>query len=117
MFAKARRNEASPPGIDVPVAGSGLLMRIEALGHDEIEFILGARHRDVKQAAFFLDLFARAGGHIGRNAAIDDIEDKDRLPFLPFRRMDRRQDQIVFVEQGLSGLVARGLRRVERKIG
>jgi hypothetical protein len=42
------RNESGPDRIHVPVAIAPLLMRIEALRHDQVQVILGARHRHIK---------------------------------------------------------------------
>jgi hypothetical protein len=51
-------DEARTGGIDVPVARRGLAVSEEALRHDEVQIVLGARHRDIKQPALFLDLVA-----------------------------------------------------------
>ena len=69
--------------------------------------VLRARHRDVEQAPLLLDLLARPGAHVRRNAAVDDVEDVHRLPFLALRGVNRRQDQVVVVEPGRAGLGAR----------
>ena len=63
------------------------------------KFVLGARHRDIEQPPLLLDLGRRAGGEVGRNAAVDDVEHEHRLPFLALGGMDGREDQIVLVEQ------------------
>ena len=89
----------------------------EALRHHQVQVVLGAGHGDVEQAAFFFELRAGAGAEIGGHAAIDHIEHVDRLPFLPLGGMDRRQDQIVLVEQRHAGLVAGGVGRIEREFG
>ena len=71
-----------------------------------------------EQAPLFLDLGCRSGTEIGGNAAVDDVQDEDRLPFLSFGRMDGRQDQIVLVGSGSGtwSLVASGRsRRVGRE--
>ena len=86
-------------GIDMAVARGGLLMREEALRHDEMQLVLGARHRDIEQPPLLLDLGGRAGAEIGRDAAVDDVEHEDRLPFLALGGMDGREDQVVLVEQ------------------
>ena len=109
MLADVRRYEARAPGIDMPVAGAGLLVRIEALRHDQVQFILSPRHRHIEEAPFLLDFLACAGGKVGRDAAIHHIEDRDRLPFLAFRGMDGGEDQIILIEQRLSRFVARGI--------
>ena len=67
-------NEARPRGIDVAVALRVLAVDEEALRHDQMQVVLCARHRDVEQAAFLLDLGRGAGAEVGRHAAIDDVE-------------------------------------------
>ena len=54
---------------------------------------------------------------VGRDAAVDGVEHEHRLPFLALGRMDGREDQIVLVEQRRAGLVAGGVRRIERELG
>jgi hypothetical protein len=45
----------------------------------------GSRHRDVEQAAFFHDVVCRSRSKIGGDAAVDDVQNKDRpLPPLPW---------------------------------
>jgi len=33
-----------------------------------------ARHSDIEKASFLLDLRRRAGGKVGRDAAVDDVQ-------------------------------------------
>ncbi len=117
MPADIRRDEPRATGIDVLIARARLAVRIEALRYDQIEFVLGARHGDIQKTPFLLDLFARAGGQVGRDAAIHHIQDRDGFPFLALGGMDGGVDEIIFVEQRLASFVACGLRRVEREIG
>ena len=114
---KALRNEARARRIDVAVALRVLAMREEALRHDQMQIVLGARHRDIEQPALLLDLGRGAGAEIGRDAAVDDVEHEHRFPFLALGGMDGREDQIVLVEQRHAGLVAGGVRRIERQFG
>jgi hypothetical protein len=58
---------------------------------------------------------AAPGAAIGHAAAIEDVEHEDRFPFLTLGGMDRREDQIILVEQRHACLVARRVRRIERK--
>ena len=99
------------------VAVGALPLNKEALRHDQVQMILGARHRDIKQPPLLLDLGLRSGGKVRRNAAVDHIENEDRLPFLALGRMDGREDQIILVEQRRAGAVAGGVRRIEREFG
>src|SRR5580704_12354423 len=84
---------------------------------NQMKMLLGAGHGDIEQAALFVDLRRIAGGHVGGDAAIDEVQHVDRIPFLPFGRMDRRQDQIILVEPGPAGFGARRIGRVERHFG
>src|SRR5215216_977630 len=110
-------NEARPGGIEVAVALRVLAVDEEALRHDQMEAVLCARHRDVEQPAFLLDFGRGAGTEVGRHAAVDDVEQIDRLPLLAFGGVDRRQDQIVLVEQRHAGLVAGRVGWIQRELG
>ena len=92
-------------------------MDVEALRHHQHQRVLGARHGDVEQPALLLDLLGAAGRHVGGDAAVDDVEDVDRLPLLPLGGVDGRQDQVVLVEQRHAGLRTRSPRRIEREVG
>ena len=46
----------------MPIAAAVLLPREEALRHDQVEMVLGARHGDVKQATLLLDFRRGPGG-------------------------------------------------------
>jgi hypothetical protein len=70
----------------MPVALGILSMGEEPLRHDKMQIILRARHRDIEQPAFFLDLGGGAGAEVGRDTAVDRVQDEDRFPFLPLRR-------------------------------
>ena len=56
----------------------------EPLRHHEMQVVLCARHSDVEQAAFFLDLSRRTGPEIRWYAAVDNIEYEHGFPLLPF---------------------------------
>ena len=101
----------------MPVALGILAMGEETLRHNEVKIVLGARHRDIEQTPLLLDLGGRPGAEVGGNAAIDDVEHEDGLPFLALGGMDRRKDQIILVEQRHACLVTRRIRRIERKFG
>jgi hypothetical protein len=72
----------------MPVALRILAMGEESLRNNEVKIVLGARHRDIEQASLLLDLGGRPGAEVGGNAAIDDIEHEDGLPFLALGGMD-----------------------------
>ncbi len=101
----------------MPIALGVLAMGEEALRHDRVQIVLRARHRDIEQPPLLLDFRRRAGAEIGGDAAVDGIEHEDRLPFLALGGMDRREDQIILVEQRHAGLIAGGVRRIERQFG
>ena len=79
--------------------------------------LFGTGHRDIKKAALFVNLRRLAGGHVGGDAAIDQVQHIDRLPLLTLGRMDRRQDQIILVEFGAAGFGAGRIGRVKRHFG
>src|ERR1700731_1945522 len=108
-------NETRSRSVDMPVALRILAMGEETLRNNEMKIVLGARHRDIEQTPLLLDLGGRPSAEVGGNAAIDDVEHEDRLPFLALGGMDRREDQIVLVEQRHACLVTRRIRRIERK--
>ncbi len=83
---------------------------------DQMEMLFRTGHSDIKEAALFFDLRRRVGGHVGRDAAIDEVQHIDRLPFLALGRMDPRQDQIILVEFTAAGFGTGRIRRIaERK--
>jgi hypothetical protein len=94
-----------------------LLSSIKAPRLYKIKVLSRTRHRHVEQPALLVDLLGVAGGHVRRDAAVHEIENKDGVPFLPFGGVDRRQDQIVFVEQRPARLRATRIRRVEGQFG
>src|SRR5450759_3269338 len=102
------RHEPRARRVHMAIAISRLLMSKEALRHDEMEIVLGARHRHIEQTALLLELCRRAGAEIGRDAAIDGVEHEDRLPLLSLGGMNRRKDEIILIAQWDSGLVAAG---------
>ena len=53
-----RRDEARAQRVHVAVAAVRLIVRVEALRHDDVELVLRARHRDVEQPPLLLDLVA-----------------------------------------------------------
>ncbi len=71
----------------------------------------------VKQATFLLELGRGAGSEVRGHAAVDDVQDVDRLPFLALGRVDGRQDQIVLVKKRDAGLIAGCVRWVQSEFG
>jgi len=101
------------------MAVAALLLRVheKPLRHDQVQVVFRARHRHVKKPPLLFDLGAGAGGEVGRKAAIDGVEDKDRLPFLPLGRMNGRENEVILLKQRIAGAGARCLRRIEGKLG
>ncbi len=89
----------------------------EALRHDEVEVVLGAGHRDVQQPPLLVELVLRPCAEVDGNAAIDGVHHEDRRPFLSFGGMDRRENEVILVEQRDAGLIAGGIGRIERELG
>ena len=106
MLQERRRDETGAGGEDAAVAVLRLAVDIEALRDDQRQFVPRPGHRDIEQPPLLLDLLRRAGREIGRDAAVDAIQDEDRAPFLPLGRMDGREDEIILVAQRRPRFVA-----------
>src|SRR6516162_4260369 len=82
--------------------------------------LAGARHGDIKETAFLLDLLWVADRHVRWYAAVRDVEHGNSIPFLPLCRMYSRQHEVVFIEMrrtrvGTGGLVDPGSARSESR--
>src|SRR5437660_1477902 len=97
-----------------PLSVAMTKLTVNRLAHEQMQIVLGAGHGDIQQPAFFLDLRGRSGAEIGGHAAIDHVKQEHRFPFLAFGGVDRRQDQVVLIQQGHASLVAGGIGRIER---
>src|SRR6266481_4398663 len=75
-----------------------LVRKVEPPRLQQMKMLARSCHRHIEKPALLVDLFGFAACHIRRNTAVDKIENKDRIPFLPLGRMNGRQDQIVLVE-------------------
>src|ERR1700739_1786384 len=102
---------------DVTTTMPGLLNSIKASRLHEIKAFPRTRHRHVEQPALLVDLLGSASGHVRRDAAVHEIENKDGVPFLSCGGVELRQDQIVVVEQWPARQSAAGIRRVEGEFG
>ena len=102
-------NEAAAHRQNVTIAVSMLMSAEESQWVHQVQMLPRARHGDVKEAAFFLDLLAAVDRHVRRNAAIGYVEYKHGIPLLALRRMDRRQHKVVFIEMRLTSFGAGGL--------
>src|SRR6516165_9845760 len=101
----------------MPVPVHPLLMRKEPLRNDHVQIILSPCHGDVEETALFLDLRCASCRPIRWDATIDTVQDEYRFPLLAFCRMDRRQDQVIFIDQWHSSFVAGCARWVECELG
>lgn len=61
---------------------AALSVNEKSLRDYDMQIVLCACHRDIEQAALLFQFLGGAGGQIGWNAAIDDIEDEDGFPLL-----------------------------------
>jgi hypothetical protein len=80
---------------------------------NQVQVLPGARHGDVKETAFFLDLFGTVDRHVGRDAGVRDVEHEYDVPLLALRRMDSRQHEIVLIEMRPTRLGAGSLGRIK----
>src|SRR3974390_1728374 len=117
MFAELTWNKPRAWRINMAVTLAVLVVRVKPLRQNDVQLVLGPRHGHVKQATLFFDLRDGPSGEVGWKTAIDCVEQEDGCPFLAFGGMDRRQDQIVLVEQRCPSLVTGRLRRVECELG
>ena len=61
-----------------------LLSSIKAPGLHKIKVLSRTRHRHEEQPALLVDLLGFAACHVRRDAAVDEIENKNGVPLLPF---------------------------------
>lgn len=66
------------------VSVARLLIPKKSCRHDQMQMLLGPRHRDIEQSPFFFDLLWVAGRHIGGDVAIGDVQHEYSIPLLPF---------------------------------
>ena len=89
-----------------------LVSKVEAQRLQQMKMLARPGHRHIEEPPLLVDLLRSAACHIRRNTAVDEVENKDRVPFLPLGGMNGRQDQIVLVEPRATGLGAAGIGRV-----
>jgi hypothetical protein len=82
MVQKACRNKAGSRRINVTIALRVLAMSKEALWHDEAQIVFRACHGDIEQPPLLLNLGGSSGAKIGWHAAVNNVEDEHRFPFL-----------------------------------
>jgi hypothetical protein len=84
MRQEVVRNEARARSVNMTIAMNALAMCEEALRDNQMQVIFCPGHRDVEQTPLFLDLSRGSHAEIGGNASVDNVEHKNRLPFLTF---------------------------------
>jgi len=84
---------------------------------DQVKMLFGTGHSDIKETALFVDLRRLPGWPCRRGCNHHEVQHIDCLPFLTLGRMNRRQDQIIFVEFRAAGFGAGRIGRVERHFG
>ena len=92
------RQKARPRRHHVTAAMAVLVRKVEAQRLQQMKMLARSCHRHIEKPALLVDLLGSAACHIRRNTSVDEVENKDRVPFLPLGRMNGRQDQIVLVE-------------------
>src|SRR5271169_7079666 len=90
-----------------------LVRKVETQRLQQMKMLARPGHRYIEEPALLIDLLGSAACHIRRNAAVDEVENEDHVPFLPLGRMNGRQDQIVLVELRAAGFGAAGIGRVQ----
>src|SRR6516164_11739018 len=78
------RQKARPRRHHVAAAMAMLVRKVETQRLQQIKMLPRPGHRHIEEPPLLVDLLEFAGCHIGRNAAVDEVENKDRVPFLPF---------------------------------
>ena len=71
-----------------------LVRKVEAQRLQQMKMLARSCHRHIEKPALLVDLLEFAACQIRRNAAVDEVENKDRVPFLSLRRMNGRQDHL-----------------------
>ena len=94
-----------------------LVRKVEAQRLQQMKMLARSGYRHIAKPALLVDLLGSAACHIRRNTSVDEVENKDRVPFLPLGRMNGRQDQIVLVELRAAGSGAAGIGRVQYHLG
>src|SRR6266511_863073 len=83
----------------------------------DVQGVAGPGQRDVEQASLLLDVVGVPGGHVRGDHAVGCVDEVDGVPLAALGRMDRRQDQVVLVEQRRTGQVAGGGGGIEGQLG
>ena len=79
------------------VASRILSMSKEALWRDEAQIVFRACHGDVKQPPLLLYLGSGSSAKIGWHAAVNNVENEHRFPFLTLGGMNCGEDEVIFI--------------------
>src|SRR6185437_7579070 len=109
--------EAAAASVDVGIAEAMLGCQMELQGSEQQQVVLGAGQSDVEQAPLLVDELGLAGGEFGGEAAVDHIEEVDGIPLHAFGGVDGGEDEIVLIERGTAGEVARRVGGIEGELG
>src|SRR5215469_8170746 len=80
--------ESRPWSYRVAAAEAMLVGVEEPQRLNQMQMLLGTGHGNIQQAALFVDLRWLVGGHIRGDAAINEVQHVNSVPFLPLGRMD-----------------------------
>src|SRR5947208_10398637 len=86
-------------------------------GQVGIEMVASPCHGHVQEAPLLFDRLGIAGGKVGRDVAVGDMEEVYDIPLAALRRVDRTDGDEVLVERWRTSEIARGRRRVQREVG
>src|SRR5437660_888685 len=87
-------NEAAAHRQNITIAMPMLMGTEKPQWLHQVQVLPGARHCNVKKAAFFLDLLGAVDRHVRRYAAVGDVEHEHDIPLLSLCRMDSREHEV-----------------------
>ena len=116
MVASAVGQEPGQLRVDVVVAvGAGAGRHPGRHVHPQV--VAGAGDRDVEQPVFLVEAVVVVQRHVGRERAVDGVEEVNGVPLQAFGRVDGGQDEVVVVELGRLGVVGGCGRGVQGDLG
>ena len=65
-----------------------LVRKVETQRLQQVKMLARPSHRYIEEPALLVDLLGLGACHIRRNTAVDEVENKDPVPFLPLGRMN-----------------------------
>src|SRR5262245_13051365 len=81
------------------------------------ELVPGPGGRDIEEALLLEETAGRGQSHVGGKRAVDDIDEMDAVPLQALGGVHSGQNEVVFVQVGWRGEVARRDGRVECQRG